>query len=506
MIREVIVGVAAVVLLAYGIEFVFAWFDDPREPPRVKPTIPIPILGHVIGFFQHGFAYYDILSKQNPNVEFYTIGVLNFKFYITHSPRITNQLAKSKVVSVRPFLRSAGRIHGTISEEAYATFDGHLADHFSDRTKDAMAPGPHMDEQNLRMGQESVVEVDTLLSGNRKEMKLWEWSKNVIMQAMGVGLFGREHPFKDKEIADAMWTWDEHRSGHIFGFDPTGKGYAARAKVMEAMKKYLQNVPEDASQMLRERQRVVLEGGIGEEDAYKLQATLSNAYFNTIPTLYWTIYEIYSRPALLEAIREEIRNKALTQVGEDFHLNIAALQTTCSLLLSAMQETQRIRHAQVAFRMVLEDVTIDRYRLKKGYHLHMPAKPVHWDPSIWGAHVNHFDPYRFVPEIEKRPARTQKILPSSFLPWGAAPWLCPARQFAATEIMIIMALLALRVDLAPADGSGWDHEPPLKKVEISSLAHPKLDAPLRMNPRQDGVGNWKVEIGKSKARIVLTSG
>lgn len=114
-------------------------------------------------------------------------------------------MAKSKVVSVRPFLRSAGRIHGTISEEAYATFDGHLADHFSDRTKDAMAPGPHMDEQNLRMGQESVVEVDALLSGNRKEMKLWEWSKNVIMQAMGVGLFGREHPFKDKEIADAMW-------------------------------------------------------------------------------------------------------------------------------------------------------------------------------------------------------------------------------------------------------------------------------------------------------------
>lgn len=273
------------------------------------------------------------------------------------------------------------------------------------------------------------------------------------------------------------------------------------------MRKYFRNMPEDASLVIKERQRILLEGGVSEEDSFKIQSTLSNAYFNTIPTLYWTIYDIYSRPGLLETIRQEIRERALQKSEDGFVLDIAMLQTQCHILLSAYQETQRMRHGQVAFRMVLEDTMIEQYLLKKGNHLHLSAKPVHLDPALWGPHVNHFDPYRFVPVATGESKTTRpRILPTSFLPWGAAPWLCPARQFATTEILIVVALLILQCDLEPADGKGWEQNPPVEKIKIATLPNPLKDARLKIVRREDGMGSWKVSIGKSKARISLASG
>ncbi|KAK5657862.1 hypothetical protein OQA88_2410 [Cercophora sp. LCS_1] len=514
MLYQFLICIAGLFVGAWALEFLYSCFDDRREPQRVRPPIPIPVLGHILGFYIHGFDYYDLLSKRNNGLEIYTIGILGFKVYITHAMRLTNLMQKSKTISLRPFIRTANKIHGQISDDADAIFDGELVETFSNRTKEAFAPGPHMDEQNLRMGVESILEVANLLGGQSGEFNLFEWSKHVIVQATGASLFGTNHPFKETDIAEAMWVWDDYRPSHIFGVDPFGKGYAAREKVVEAMRKYFRNMPDDASKVIKERQRILVQGGVPEEDTYKIQSTLSNAYFNTIPTLYWTIYEIYSRPALLEAIRQEIRERALQKVGDDeFVLDIAILQTQCQLLLSAYQETQRMRHAQVAFRMVLEDTVIDKYLLKKGHHLHLTAKPVHLDPALWGPHVNHYDPYRFVPsttatngETKTRTTARPKILPTSFLPWGAAPWLCPARQFATTEILIIVALLALQCDLEPADGKGWEENPATERVKIATLAHPLKDARLKITRREDGLGSWKVMIGKNKARISLASG
>ena len=266
-------------------------------------------------------------------------------------------------------------------------------------------------------------------------------------------------------------------------------------------------MPDDASHVIRERQRVMREGGIGEEDMCRIQSTLSNAYFNTIPTLFWTVYEVFSRPQLLEDIRNEIFSKGVQKSddGSEFVLDIAALQTRCYILFSAMQETQRTRHGHINIRRILEDTVIDgQYLLKKGNMLHLLAKPVHHDPNIWGPEVNQFDPYRFVPTETGR-MKKKKIQPHNFLPWGAAPWLCPARQFAATEIMIVVALLALRTNISPANGEGWK-QPAVKATEISTLAHPKNDIAVKFTPRKEGAGKWRVTLGNSKARIALTSG
>jgi len=285
--------------------------------------------------------------------------------------------------------------------------------------------------------------------------------------------------------------------------DPLQKGYKARDTVFEAFRNYCQSIPDDASFIIRERQKILLDGGFSKEDAYKIQSTLSDAaYPNTVPTLFWTLYEIYSRPELLEAIREEIFSKAVGKSDDGFTLDIAALQTECHILLSAYQETQRSRHAQVAFRGVMEDTLLGGYLLKKGNYLHMPAKPIHKSPEFWGHEASVFDPYRFVPA---KTGEKAKISPSSFRAWGIPPHICPARQFASTEILITTALLILRTDLVPANGK-WEREPAVKVMEISTLPRPKKDVRLKVNARDEGRGNWTLTIGKSKTRVSLASG
>ncbi|KAL4912844.1 cytochrome P450 [Aspergillus aurantiobrunneus] len=436
MLNEAVLALAVVTVLAYCLECLSRALDDPREPPRLTPRVPI--IGHALGFLRRGFDYY-MLTNQAANTGIYTLGCLTSKVYIAHDPRVANLIAKSEAISLRPFLRHSGKLHGTISDEAYALLDGDLADYFSKRTKELLTPGPALDAQNLRMAQQSLDEVSKLVN-QEPTIELFEWSKRTVMLATGASLFGAEHPFQNPRIAEAMWAWDEARPGHIFGFDPWGTGYKARKTVLAAFKEYFENIPDDASGVIKERHRVLREGGLSEEDTYKLQSTLSNAYFNTIPTLFWTIHDTYCRPELLAGIRQEVSSKAVQRSsGADhgFVLDIAALQTQCHILLSAFQETQRTRHAQVGMRMVIEDTLIDgKYLLKKGTPLHVPAKSIHRDPSIWGSDATEYDPYRFVPAHATGEPKA-KIMPTAFLPWGAAPWLCPARQFAATEILIL---------------------------------------------------------------------
>lgn len=296
--------------------------------------------------------------------------------------------------------------------------------------------------------------------------------------------------------------WIEYRPRHMMGLDPLRKGYKARDKVFDAFRTYCQSIPDDASFIIRERQRLLREGGFSEQDAYKMQSTLSDAaYPNTVPTLFWTVYEIYSRSELLDVIRRELWNSAVTKSDDEFVLDVASLQTECPVLLSAYQETQRTRHAQVAFRGVTEDTLLEQYLLKKDNYLHMPAKPVHKDPDVWDR-AESFDPYRFNPV--KAEGKT-KISSSSFRAWGVPPHMCPARQFASTEILIIAALLILRTDLCPVGGT-WKRDLQVKAMEISTLPRPKRDIRLVVRERDEGRGRWRLGKGKGKMRVSLASG
>ena len=284
-----------------------------------------------------------------------------------------------------------------------------------------------------------------------------------------------------------------------------GTGYAARDKVFDAFRKYFEKNASDASLVIQERQRILREGGVCFDDRVKQDASFCTAAFpSTVPTLFWTIYDIFSRPEILAQVREELDNYAVhTEADGSRKLDVAALKTKCPLLLSVYQETQRTKHIHANVRLVTEDTMLDgQYLLRKGSYLQMPGQPIHENQSVWGEAATSFDPYRFYSQDGKP---KQKAVPNTFLAWGTAPHLCPARQFASTEVMILVALLILKVDLIPVGGS-WDKNPGLSTAEMTTLIGPAKDVTLKVLAKSTGNERWTLEMGESRTRVSLASG
>lgn len=291
------------------------------------------------------------------------------------------------------------------------------------------------------------------------------------------------------------------------GIDLRGKGYAAREVVYDALRKYYKSLPEDASQVVRERQRILLEAGVCQDDAFKLEGSFCVGIFgSTVPTTYWTLYELFSRPEVLSELRDQVSREAVCRTTEEgFVLDVAALKTKCPLLLSVFQETQRVRHVHAITRKVMFDTLLDnQYLLKSGNYLQMPGGSMHTNRKVWGATAETFDPYRFMPRqaTERRVADEH----SSFVAWGAAPHLCPARQFVSTEILIMVALFAMRVDMKPVGGGNWEASPALDYKSLVTVPNPKTGVEVEVRGRDEWRGDWSLIMGQSITRVSLASG
>lgn len=289
-------------------------------------------------------------------------------------------------------------------------------------------------------------------------------------------------------------------------------GYTARDVVFDAFRRYCKDLPADVSEVVLERERIMREAGVSEEDIARQEASFCTAVFpNTTPTLYWAIYELFSRPDVLEEVRQEISGHAVRKSEDGLVLDVAALKTDCLLLLSVLQETQRTRSINALVRKVMDDTLLDgRYLLKKGNFLQMPSQPIHINSALWGGSAETFDPRRFVSK-KQSPTDDGKgstgNVSSNFMPWGAAPHLCPARQFASTEILIVLALLAMRVELRPVTiGGGWEKDPATMPGDLVTVLNPVKDVQLDVGVRDEGVGRWSFAMGESRTKVPIASG
>ncbi|KAF4124352.1 Cytochrome P450 [Geosmithia morbida] len=502
MLRELLYGITGLILLAYAADFFYNTGDDPNEPIRIRSRFPL--IGHVLGLMSQGPTYYRTTSN-SIEAEIYTLGCFNFKVYISATSRLLPFIQKkSRALSFRPFLQLVARKYGDASDAAYEIFGGSLPDDLSQSVKMCLAPGRHLDDLSLRMGKRVLVDIDDLLSSGEKA-PLLSWARHAVVQATSCAVYGEDHPFLDREVESSYWKWMTYLTAHLVGWlDVTKKGYAAREKVFKSYIKYCKKIPEESSFLMKEHQRVLSEAGISSTDKAKQAAIFTIASFsNSAPTLYWTLWELFSRPEILDEVREELMRHAVVKTAEgEFALDVAALKSQCPLVLSVLQETQRTRHVNPSFRKVLSDTLLDdKYLLREGNYLQVPGNVIHSETGIWGPTALQFDPYRFMPREGEKPAS----FASGFVPWGAAPYLCPARQFAATEILIIVALIAMRADLTP-EGGAWEKDPALNHADLATLSPPVKEVNVRVGVRREWAGRWTVKMGESRSRVPLASG
>ncbi|KAL4888759.1 cytochrome P450 [Aspergillus ambiguus] len=490
-VRQLVV-LGAVVALGYVLSRRLS--RDPREPPTVGSGIPV--VGHLLGLLWHGVAYFSIMTEKY-SYPIFSLDMLFGKVYLVTSPALLQAVQRNRALTFDPFLTfSAERIAGIrgtgleLMREKQSGGQG-----LNQTVVHAIHPtltGRALDRMNERMAQLLSPMVDEL--AKCKTVDLYAWCTRVITAASTEASYGPLNPYRNREIEDAFWAYESNLSPLTANFLPwltARKAWKGRETAVAALVKYYeQGGQEDGSELTYVRWKTLREGGMSVEDTARSEVTMAIGLLsNTVPASFWVLFELYSRPELLEEIRQEVVRHALRVTPDQVHvIDISALRDHCPLLISFFQEVLRTRTSTSPTRFVLDDLILaDQYLLRSGSVLSMPGASMGRNPDAWGSTAGDFDPRRFI-KTDKTPRRT-----GGFMTFGVSPVLCPGRHFASSEILGIAAMMMLRYDLAPVDGA-WN-PPRLNSMAITSITRPiKGGFDVRVSARKEYEGvKWDCE-------------
>ncbi len=254
------------------------------------------------------------------------------------------------------------------------------------------------------------------------------------------------------------------------------RGFRARRLLHQVMTKYYSEkrdvVDPTTSLLIAQRADTLRRHGFNGEEIAKMetiQAVIATT--NAIPTFFWLLIFVLSRPELLTQMRTEIEGalnfEPVAAQGDspDNHrvatLDVSRFEHQLPLMTSCYRETLRLINHSVSMRRVTSDISLTAadgktYVLKEGVDVQMPAGVTHGDTTIWGPDAGEFRAERFLPEARvsgaqtpPRASRAERSRKAAFFPFGGGKHLCPGRNLAFEEIMGFMALILLRMDLEP---------------------------------------------------------
>ena len=271
------------------------------------------------------------------------------------------------------------------------------------------------------------------------------------------------------------------------------KGYRGRQLVFDAFKKYYQdNGHQGASSMIQIRYKSMRRYGLCEEDIahFDLNVCLG-LLINTVPAACWTLYYVYSQPALLDEVRTAISSYLKsTAEGPSHHVNIADIVSACPLIPSIVHETLRLQSVSSSVRKVLEDTVVNgQYLLKKGSTVLIPSAQVHKTNSLWGTSSRNFDPRRFCSDGVFEPKKPTSV----YRAFGGGSFLCPGRFLAVNEIMIVLVVMVCKYNLEPLADSSWEW-PQTQSSLTSAMLSPRKEIRVNMQERKGFESvNWRFE-------------
>ncbi|KAL8705268.1 MAG: hypothetical protein Q9201_001599 [Fulgogasparrea decipioides] len=277
------------------------------------------------------------------------------------------------------------------------------------------------------------------------------------------------------------------------------KGSRGRKALFQGMRKYYdQNGQESASGLIKARYEVNRKYGMSIDDIAHFDLAVSYGLLvNTVPATAWSLFNLYSRPSLLEEIRasviSHVRVLSNSSGSVTRSVDMTEIAAGCPLLVSLVQETLRVQSTNASTRMVLKDTYLeDSYYLKKGSVLLVPSAELHSQPSIWGPTAGDFDPWRFT----KKRSGAPPVPASAWRAYGSGASVCPGRFLAANEVMMVLVMMTLKYDLEPVQGK-WT-SPPSRPHITTSILTPLEDILIRIRPKEEhGQDSWYFTWGES---------
>lgn len=203
---------------------------------------------------------------------------------------------------------------------------------------------------------------------------------------------------------------------------------------------------------------------------------------NSAPTAFWLLYHLFSNPCVLEECRNEL-STLIEERNDAFYVDMNGVPRQCPTIVSSFNEVLRYHGVQVSLRKVVEDHALDeRFLLKKGSALMMPATVQHFDRQIWGPNSETFDHKRFIRSTDNDSSK-KGAQRAAFRGFGGGHHLCPGRHFATTEIVSFAAMVILRFDIIPVTGTWAAMKTDRLSSKGSAVTMPDTDVDVKIIPR-----------------------
>ncbi|KAL2819496.1 cytochrome P450 [Aspergillus granulosus] len=506
-----------------------AFTQDSQEPPPVD--LSIPFISPILRMGWAGFAYYTkhrlegtILLKLclestdrllASHLPIYTIRLPGIRLYVVNSTSLVSAVQHHpRIFSFSPILaRVATNLIGASEPGARILADDEenhgFVRRFHDFNHASLASGPGLDALRTKIWR------SISLSHSRKAIdsapgctRMYEWiSREVTMVTTDAVYGASQNPFRDPAIRVARREYQSGMTRLMTGFIPSivsKRPLCARKTLVHSFEKYYSDrgyQNEEASPYIRDQYRIFSESGLSEADIAKTQAAFSIALLaNTLSAAFWCVYHIFSDNNILQDCRGEL-HAALQQngardgddgLGDRLPLDLMlTMERSCPILLSTFKETMRTHSMGTAVSQVVKDQMIDnRYLLRKGALVLIPAVVQHSDESIWSEDVNEFDHRRFIQETKEKSGSSANSKsrpswnPAAYRVFGGGWNLCPGRHLVTSIVLGFVASVILNFDILPCSGH-WD-QPTVRNSNLSVMINePDEDLNVELRYRKD---------------------
>ncbi|KAB8293156.1 hypothetical protein EYC80_007504 [Monilinia laxa] len=322
---------------------------------------------------------------------------------------------------------------------------------------------------------------------------LWEWVQHEITVATTESVYGPMNPYRDPKVEAGFWNFaDDSITLLLTKFLPrfiASKAYAGRAVVVEAMSRYFAKNSQESGSSLVKARHLALSSEMNHDDLARFECVNGIAIMtNTVPTAFWTVFHIFSDPALLEKVQKQVRaitttEKSLGTGISESRISLRRLKDA-PLLFSTQQEALRFRATGSGPRMIMEDMVVnDQYLLKKDSVVIIANRALHFDKETWGETTDSFRADRFC----------GKVPGHAFRGFGGGVNLCPGRGFAMAEVAAFVAMLAMRFDVLPVERVWIEPDQDLSNMSVQ-IAPPVRKVMVNIVPKRgSGEEKWSFE-------------
>jgi cytochrome P450 len=510
----ILTAIAVATLLTAAHRFLSIDYDS-REPPLIKSKVPY--IGHLIGLFKHGARYYDLVNRPYGH-PIYTLPTPQVRQYIVTAPQLAALLQRShKDLSFYNGIleitrRMTGLPQSIMTKLAY-NVDGHLGrdvglmPQMHDMFSNVLGRGQTLqDMTNAQLTTFSDMLNQIASAGSTQEFDLLRWLQDTFAEANIINLYGPENPFAiDSSLIRSFWDFESGLLGLTIDLLPsitTRKAFLGRERVVQGLVDFIRRGSHKrASQVIQNRVRMNMEHGFNVEEAGRSELVLLFAILgNAVPSTFWVVLDIFSRPELLCEIRNELAKAVDTDGSGNRTIDVAIIKSSCPLFVSSYRESLRLIGNLASIRLVMRDTIIGKQYLKGNSLIQVAGCVVHQDPKTWGADSREFNPRRFMnsstaaentealTEADAQESTATQLPPgvpgAAYRLFGGGSVICPGRHFAQSEILGFVAYLIIAFDISASDGSVLTL--PEKDVDSIPLTvlKPKKDARVRIRRRK----------------------